>query len=522
METSPTAQSNPTRLSEAERFRLLALAAILSQAPRRPGPACQSLLLKGLHQPLETLASVREWLESEQQPRVSAAGMLRAERLLRSWLAKGFWAARLTVSGCIAGGAFTCPPLLFGLGEVPQDLRLAAFFNSRKPRALSPGAFWLQALRAFVERSKHEPWGIASSLGTLTHDLVTHAGVARSLPVLLLVHDPLDALPTLHRNHGFASRLQVHASMTCQAPGMICPKTDRMLCRDRMLAELAHVHLVLEVRPGGNLHRILKGAHANGSKPLWFATTPREDDSVQTTHEQAAFTITERARSILVGVEEEPSREARIGHRPRGGEPALSRPIRDWSQYLYHYTRGRQGPWPGQTYEAYLESLLEGSPHSGHTVLDSLARILTEGRIRASCKTVRGDIPVVSWTSHAPAELHLIRRWNRALMRWTFEPFGLGVLKSRLKRLGVRPTVYASATEYRRVKESERYRFQRHEPPRICWRQEREYRLPSDLCLSLLGEEELFVFVPRTRDARFLRHEVGYRGALVVIGQHPT
>ena len=47
-----------------------------------------------------------------------------------------------------------------------------------------------------------------------------------------------------------------------------------------------------------------------------------------------------------------------------------------WEDYLYHYTRSCPGPWPGQSYRLYLESLFDekfsggafspGNPHSDH------------------------------------------------------------------------------------------------------------------------------------------------------------
>jgi hypothetical protein len=185
-----------------------------------------------------------------------------------------------------------------------------------------------------------------------------------------------------------------------------------------------------------------------------------------------------------------------------------------WKEHLYHYTRSRPGPWPGESYEEYLASLLRGDPLSGHTALDTLSRILSEGTLRASGELIRGRRPVTSWTSIAPGELDSIRHWNPALLRWTFEPYGLALPRKRLVEAGARPVIYGNDRVYEKLKDSDRFRFQRCQGLRFDWKREREWRAERDFELERLAPGDGFIFLPTPNDAEELEHRLALVGAV--------
>ncbi len=198
-----------------------------------------------------------------------------------------------------------------------------------------------------------------------------------------------------------------------------------------------------------------------------------------------------------------------------GAEPGgTSRDIA-WDRYLYHYTRAWPGPWPGQTEAQYLASLVNGEPTCGHSALDTLLRILAEGCIRGSHRLVRGLQAVVSWTSRPPHELTEIRHWNRALGRWTFEPYGIAVNRRRLREFGAKPAIYGSAAVFERLRPEQRFRFQVGDATRTQWRREREWRLAGDLRLE--PGMDVLVLVPDGAAAQRLAGEINgwYRVVIV-------
>jgi hypothetical protein len=127
-------------------------------------------------------------------------------------------------------------------------------------------------------------------------------------------------------------------------------------------------------------------------------------------------------------------------------------------------------------------------------------------------------VGVISWSARPPRELDAIRRWNAALIRWTFEPYGLAVKRSVLRRMGAEPAIYATAAVYGRLPQQARFRFQRHDPPRCSWKSEREWRLPQDLHLRDLAPGEAFLFVPDLVDAERLSEYATAALPIVVVG----
>jgi hypothetical protein len=100
---------------------------------------------------------------------------------------------------------------------------------------------------------------------------------------------------------------------------------------------------------------------------------------------------------------------------------------------------------------------------------------------------VRGEAAVVSWSSHPPAELFAMRKWNRTLARWTVEPYGIAVRRDILRSLAAKPAIYGSEQVYSRLAEPEKYRFQlSRSTPSASWRHEREWRMRGDLSLDRL------------------------------------
>ena len=140
-------------------------------------------------------------------------------------------------------------------------------------------------------------------------------------------------------------------------------------------------------------------------------------------------------------------------------------------------------------------ALLDDQPLCGHSALETLIRIVIERRIRGGFELVRGREPVVCWSSHPPPEFCSLRRWNPALMRWTVEPYGVAVSRDFLKCLGAKPAVYGGDKTYRKLPDSEKFRFQTSAGA-VAWKTEREWRSPGDLQLDGIGNDAWFAFVP--------------------------
>jgi hypothetical protein len=454
---------------------------------------------------LEQATLGRFWVGNGLSARSSERFLRESRRAARRHLAEGL---RIAVR---VDSPSACPQVLFFRGTLRDPCRFGiAAFNSRKPRLTDPQAPWLRALRYALEQADPSRFAWISSEGTLTYDLVTYwnlrrnptAGIVRCEPAPIPFRIPLKSFEG-------ASTPQFIA--TCRLAGPRCSKHTAMVCRDRLLAALSDIHLVLEVRSNGNLEAVLR-EQQNVNPRLQWILRPRNTGRETGANASLLKRFPETARFF----EQEAGERAGRIESLRAAPPLKPADSVAWKEYLYHYTRACPGPWPGQSREEYLTALLQGLSDSGHTALDTLARILNERRIRGAARLVRGKTPVVSWSARPPSELSAIRRWNPALIRWTFEPYGIAVRKARLRRLGAKPAVYGPPHAFQRLKVSERHRFQLHLPPKHAWKTEREWRLAGDLQLDELDETQAFVFVPSAREAEKLAQRTCLRLPIVI------
>jgi len=417
-------------------------------------------------------------------------------------------------------GAACCPAVLFGKGGLNSGLPLLAVFNSRKPRLVSPDSNWLEALCFFFRNLDPGEIGLAGSMGTLTYDLAGAQALRSGLVQLLVAPLPLLKVDRelLKIYGGNARSVPV---FTCMAETLTCSKRQAPICRDRILGALADFHLVLEIRSRGNLLAALEEIQAKSPRRQ-FVFEPEKTNASNTGNRTLLTKFSGHAHGFKLprtqyspaadpGETQCPAKEnsPRFSKgRPLGFYRSSQHDDIAWSDYLFHYTRACGGPWPGQSYHRYLLDLLDGHPLSGHSALETLIRIIQDGLVRASSRMVRGRAAVICWSSHPPQELVVMRKWNRALVRWTVEPYGVAVRRDILRSLGAKPAIYGSELVYSRLVESERYRFQvSRSDPSASWRHEREWRLRGSLTLGEIKPDKGFVFV-QTKDekAKLCRH----------------
>ncbi len=359
--------------------------------------------------------------------------------------------------------------------------------------------------------------GVAGSFGTITYDLVSAAAEQTGAGLLLVVPAPLETLGALKTSPLRDAASFPRSILTCMAEAVICPKATRMVCRDRLLALVSDLHCVLELRRRGNLLEILEMQQREQVRPLWVyrpAAGTRENEGNLKLLEDFPQSAAGFSIADFVSPEESPAKRKTPHHTLR----LLDANSINWQDYLYHYVRSCSGPWPGQSYRDFLMGLFRDDFLAGHTALEALVRVLVEGRIRAGSRIVRGNHAVISWTSRPPAELDAIRRWNPALIRWTFEPYGVAVRRRVLRELGAKPAIYGSSAVYARLRPGDRFRFQLHEPPRCSWKIEREWRLPRDLELAGIGSNEAFAFVPAAPELTAMEQEIFRALPIVVLG----
>lgn len=202
-------------------------------------------------------------------------------------------------------------------------------------------------------------------------------------------------------------------------------------------------------------------------------------------------------------------RPTRIGGRSQVSDPSPSpipSSLDDWTRtdgrWLVHCTRGRDGPWPGETMRQYRDSILLGdAAATEREPLDALMRILRSGQLVNSSIATAKSHPVVCFSALPLAELLSRRCFRPQLGRWDYEPYGIAICISAARRLGIQSVIYGDTKQRRRLPVEDRFRF--HPIGKTYdWRQEREWRSSRRVDLNQLDRDEVRVFATDTPEGR--------------------
>lgn len=488
--------SPPAPLDAEAEFGVLVLCAFLScldRSGRLDGPARHSLLRALLSLGSSAEDDLRAWMNACFGRSFSPNSWDFCRNLANRWRIEGIKAADAGVLD--AGDKDPCPSVLIYKGDLHRSLPRLAVFNSRKPLAVLPDAGWIEALRYFLKAVRQERIAYVSSSGTLTYDLVAAHAARERLPLIMAA--PFFLLgPPPPNNELYRAAC---GTFSCLPANNCCPKARKLVCRDRILAAVSQVHLVLEIRAGGNLFEVLSERQKKTPR-VQFVFDPVKKNSSNAGN----YVLLERFRAYSRKFT--PATAQAASAAPRGAGPGREGGTKtgvhgprgiEWDKFLYHYTRGCPGPWPGQSQMESLRALLDNDSLCGHSALDTLVRIISERRVRSGSGMVRGREPVVSWSSLPPSGFRALRRWNRSLVRWTVEPYGIAVSRDFLRELGAKPAIYGRDSTYALLPEHEKFRFQlKSSAGAAAWKTEREWRSRGDLELDRIADNAWFAFVP--------------------------
>jgi hypothetical protein len=285
----------------------------------------------------------------------------------------------------------------------------------------------------------------------------------------------------------------------------------RAPCRDRAVAALSDQLVVLRLRPGGQWDRLVRARLIDPSWPL--ASVRIAVGPGLTPPELAQGLLDLGAVGWSVPQADEQRRADAQAALPEGPErlPAAMTavpPAEGW-EFLTHCTRRRDGPWPGQSEQEYLDDLILGRPGADHSALAALRRIAQQQRLIASSEGIRGAARAVSFTDVPLAELRRLHVFRPHRGRWDFEPFGICIRRHWLEQLGARPVLYGDDRLWAALPPEQRPFFQMRQAraaghSSMDWTVEREWRCLEDVDLRRLPSSEAFLFAPSDADARDL------------------
>lgn len=435
------------------------------------------------------------------------------------------------------------PRLMWWPSGLPEG-RKVAWVSSRLGRAIDERPDWFAVLRSATAKLDPQRDLLLTTSGTTVDRFLERVAILFGLRRLRVHLDErrtlVDWLTRLRRQlwriylaqentEPDAARSDVFVSppfMNAGEPGSVSPRTNGkspeadaprltgdLPLSDRVLIAAADQVFALQVRPNGNLHRLLRARLSDSAWPsasVWLAlgdALVQNDVAVELQSLGAVgwWLLVADAASVRSN---EPVTIADASGVGNGGV-ITEFAWRD-GDYFVHWTRRRDGPWPGQSEADFIDDLLLRKEMTSHSAFAALSRIVQQRRLIASANGIRGETAVVSFSAKPLHELTKQRTFRAHRGRWDCEAYGLCVRRQWLQAHRAKPVVYGDDDQWASLPKPDQAFFQlkttrmRRGAKTIDWTQEAEWRVPGDLDLSEADREEAVLFVPTEDEARQL------------------
>jgi len=353
----------------------------------------------------------------------------------------------------------------------------AVILNSRQSRTPTGNDPWVISTLKAVHHAVDRGLTIISSLGLNTWELVTWAAGNYGGRILVYVPYPY------HKNIG---------------GGMVAPIDDQMVLTETILREY-------DLNPSRTNFRFPDAPASTGTRKSCWPIRDEETVSLADTIYPISIRPGGNLAALMtrIGSNKKICEEFCIPYQ-RGKKQAApivnGQPISDaladnsWP-YITHWTRAADGKWPGETAASYYRDLTQSCDTYPRSGLATLQRIIREQRLRASTRNIRGGLSVVSFSALPPGNAVKLMRWRKRFVRWSFEPYGMGIKKDFALATGVRPVIYGTPEDYHALIEGDRPFFQNRGARGGDWEPENEWRHFGDLDLNIIPADQLMIIV---------------------------
>ena len=350
-----------------------------------------------------------------------------------------------------------------------------AIINSRQTKTPAGDDPWICATLAAVDHAvSTNGWEIVSSIRMITWDLVTWRTGMTGGTIQLVI--PLaDESEEDKTKESILTEYGLDAARTSwqffSVPASDLAKKSWWPERDQRVIELADVIFPVSLRPNGLLEQLMGQRDSRADSRFTTAYKPQP----------------RHAKELV-----DPNRlNPELAHWP--------------GDYLIHWTRASNGPWPGEKTASFLEDLVQSREHYCRSAFATLQRILREGVIRASSWRIADDRSVVSFTELSPLDSLSLMRWRARWARWSFEPYGIAVHRDWAMSRDVQPVRYVSEQEWKALSPEERPFCHRIGVKAGEWPAEREWRCLSDFSLRDAPDDAVRIIVRDCKESEKMK-----------------
>ncbi len=352
----------------------------------------------------------------------------------------------------------------------------AAILLSQQHLQPSGSDAWVANTVRALNFVKQQRWGVVSSVGMTTWDLITCKAADLRIPLQLWLasteQNLTETIERIRREYELPADTDIRHVAGIYGE---MSKADRAALRDQAVTEAASHIIPVSIRPGGRLDALLTSVRGTNRQIL-------SHFSVSYDRRQAAagYTITEDQLSANI----------------------TSLPIR----LFIHWTRAPHAPWPNETIRSYYRDIAAGATYP-RSAFDTLRNMLRSRRICASTRHMPRGVATVSFSGLTPSEMAPLMRWRSRYCQMAFEPYGIGIRKEAAFRLGIEPVLYVSDADAV-IDPDKRWKCQT-KGKYTDWSTEREYRYRGDLDLNTVNLADLVVFCKTKEESEQLSSEFG-------------
>jgi hypothetical protein len=355
---------------------------------------------------------------------------------------------------------------------------LAAILLSRQPLQPDGSTPWVEQCIQAVRWIGSRGFTLLTSTGLSTWELLSviasREGVAQRLIIPVGTGEDTDrCLEQARENLELDATTRIVALPAEAESGS--GRAGHLQSRDRRVAAEADLLVPIALRPGGGMERLL-ATQAAGKQV------------------EAGFRIPITRPKAGIGYHVDQSRIT-----------AALRGIRE--DYVIHWTRTSNGPWPSESPACYYRAILDSSAYP-RSAFATLRNILHSGIIFGSHRHMPRGVSAVCFSAAPPVRFAPLMRWRARYRQMSFEPYGIGIERSCAVASGIRPVLYHDPKHP--PAGAERWLWQSR-GTKGNWEPEAEWRSRGDFDLGSIPNEKIIAFCYRQQEAKEIEREFGLR-----------
>lgn len=408
--------------------------------------------------------------------------------------------------------------LLWRTGKLPAGRKLA-IMSSRLGRDAEVQRLWLRELKCVVEWAQTTQRALITVEGTTAAKPIERMAKLRDVPLIVLKFASAPKtgsswfeqvlIASAEEDPCQSSITTVYVSPSLKQPSRVDDSSadaeSDHVDQDRLLMLVGDDHVAIKLRSGSTTERLIKARIIENAKSSGDAGECWLSAETQLVSSKTAAELLGLGARLLNFASRdvawlEPTQTLISNRFCTERSQLVQANLNDNSwEFLAHWTRAAECISLQKLTDEELDSLLMSDETCDRSAFGVLRKILLQRRIRASKQTIRGPVPVVCFSAIPLRQLAKQRTFRAHRGRWDFEHYGLCIRRDALCKLGARPVIYGTATEFEALNDADKPWFQKRtstsRTSQIDWSIEQEWRLPGDVDLTLISQTDAFVFV---------------------------